>query len=63
MVNPLLPLSPVVCPMNLSEVHDIADAVLFAWYPGEEGGHAAADILFGNVSPSGRLPIYFSKKP
>lgn len=49
------------CPVNLSEVHDIADAVLFAWYPGEEGGNAAADILFGHVSPSGRLPITFPK--
>ncbi|MDR2618459.1 MAG: glycoside hydrolase family 3 C-terminal domain-containing protein [Treponema sp.] len=40
---------------------DIADAVLFAWYPGEEGGNALADIIFGDVSPSGKLPITFPK--
>ena len=48
-------------PMNLADVHKIADAVLFIWYPGEEGGNAAADIIFGKTSPSGRLPITFPK--
>jgi beta-glucosidase len=48
-------------PMNLSEVHEIADAVLLVWYGGEEAGNALADIVFGKVSPSGRLPITFPK--
>jgi beta-glucosidase len=46
-------------PMNLAEVHEIADAVLLVWYPGEEGGTAVADLLFGKTAPSGRLPITF----
>ncbi len=34
-------------------------AVVQAWYPGEEGGHAVADILYGNVSPSGKLSVSY----
>jgi beta-glucosidase len=48
-------------PMNLAEVQELADAVLLVWYPGEEGGTAVADILFGKTSPSGKLPITFPK--
>lgn len=36
-------------------------AILQAWYPGEQGGYALTDILFGDVDPSGRLPISFPR--
>lgn len=47
--------------IELGEVEKIADAVLLAWYPGEQGGNAVAEILFGKTNPSGRLPVTFYK--
>jgi beta-glucosidase len=45
----------------LGEAEDLVEAIVFANYPGEEGGRALADVLFGKASPSGKLPITFPK--
>ena len=48
-------------PVNLSEVAELCNAVVVAWYPGEEGGRAIARALFGKANFSGRLPITYPK--
>jgi beta-glucosidase len=48
-------------PIALGEIEDMVEAILFVWYPGMEGGRAVADVLFGDVSPSGKLPLTFPK--
>jgi len=59
--NPVIAVITGGSPINLAEVMELADAVIFSWYAGEEGGNALADIIFGKVSPSGKLPITFPK--
>ncbi len=39
------------------ELHELSDALLYGWYPGEQGGVAIGDVIFGDVSPSGKLPV------
>lgn len=47
--------------VDVSKIADYADAIIYAWYPGEQGGNALANILFGKVNPSGHLPVTFYK--
>ncbi|ANE53402.1 glycoside hydrolase family 3 [Flavisolibacter tropicus] len=49
-------------PIDMTQWVDQTKGILQAWYPGMEGGNALAKILFGQVNPSGKLPMTFPKK-
>lgn len=46
-------------PVDVREICGLADALVMAWYPGQEGGYALGDLLFGDANFSGRLPVTF----
>jgi len=48
-------------PLSIPEVAAQANALLEAWYPGQEGGTALADILFGDANPGGKLPVTIAR--
>jgi len=48
-------------PIALGDLADLMEAIVYVWYPGQEGGTAIADVLFGDAAPSGKLPLTIPK--
>ncbi|MEO7383339.1 MAG: glycoside hydrolase family 3 N-terminal domain-containing protein, partial [Novosphingobium sp.] len=48
-------------PLAVNRLAAKANALIEGWYPGQEGGHAFADVLFGKVNPGGKLPVSFPR--
>jgi beta-glucosidase len=57
--NPVIVIMTGGSPITMPEVEELADAILWVWYPGQAGGYAVADLIFGNEVPSGKLPLTF----
>lgn len=57
--KPVIVLNMTGSAMDLRKADEKSDAVLQVWYPGARGGKAVADVLFGKISPSGKLPVTF----
>ncbi len=60
--NPTKPIIAVITAgsdVDVAAIEPYADAIVLAWYPGQQGGNAFADLIFGEVSPSGHLPLTF----
>jgi beta-glucosidase len=57
--KPLIAVITAGSAVDLTSIEPYVDAIILAWYPGEQGGNALADILLGKRSPSGHLPVTF----